>query len=291
MRLRFTPLVLAVVAVIAAAAPAPAAYAEAPTGGFDDSLCRPSRVHSDPIVFLHGIGANKDLGFGLADMATWTSEQGYCAFGITYGAHPAFPTVGGLRPVAESAAEIKDFILRILDRTGAEKVDIVGHSEGGFQALYVPKTQGIADKIDTVIAIAPPTHSHKTTYGAMLEQAFQLGARDVVQQALTVVGAPAAYDMMPGGGGSTELHNGPVTQPGVRYVIITSLHDQLIAPPQEVSFLQEPGVTNRLVQEVCPEDTAGHAGEALDPNIWRMVANELDPAHAETFECVPALPF
>ena len=291
MRSRLTPLMLAAVAAITATVLAPPAYAESAVGGLNDPSCRPAEVHPDPVVFLHGIGANKDLGFGLADMATWTSEQGYCAFSITYGAHPAFPTVGGLRPVAESAAQIKDFILQILDRTGAEKVDIVGHSEGGFQALYVPKVQGIADKIDTVIAIAPPTHSHKTTYGAMLEQAFQLGARDVVQQALTVAGAPAAYDMMPGGGGITELHDGPVTQPGVRYVIITSLHDQLIAPPEEVSFLQEPGVTNRFVQDVCPEDTAGHAGEALDLNIWRMVAHELDPAHTETFECVPALPF
>ena len=288
---RLTVLVLAAAAAITATVLAPSAHAESAVGGLDDPSCRPSEAHRDPVVFLHGIGANKDLGFGLADMAKWTSEQGYCVFSITYGAHPAFPTVGGLRPVAESAAQIKQFIIEILDRTGAQKVDIVGHSEGGFQALYVPKTQDIADKIDTVVAIAPPTHSHRTTYGAMLEQAFQLGARDMVEQALTAAGAPAAYDMMPGGSGVTELHDGPVAQPGVRYVVITSLHDQLIEPPQEVSFLQEPGVTNRLVQEVCPEDTAGHAGEALDPNIWHMVANELDPARAEPFECVPALPF
>ncbi len=85
------------------------------------------------MVFLHGLGATsyEDLNFLQSDVAS----KGYCTFSTTYGAYPGFPFVGGLRPIADSATEIKTFIQQVLNETGAAKVDIVGHSEGAFQSL------------------------------------------------------------------------------------------------------------------------------------------------------------
>ncbi|HEY3710057.1 MAG TPA: alpha/beta fold hydrolase [Amycolatopsis sp.] len=285
MRLRTKAAVLAAAALVTAAFTA--APAQAATGGNNDPTCRPGAAHPNPVVFLHGLGATyyEDLNFMQAAVAA----KGYCTFSQTYGAYPGFPVVGGLRPIADSAAEIKTFIGQVLAETGASKVDIVGHSEGGLQSLYVTKTQGIADKIGTVVAIAPPAHG--TTFGGLTKLAYLLGQgeRDAVGQALSTLGCPACDNLITGGSAITTLNTGPIAQPGVHYTIITSRADELVTPT-DTAFVREPGVDNQYVQDTCPFDPVGHIGEAYDLNVWNLVTNALDPAHATKFLCVVGSP-
>jgi pimeloyl-ACP methyl ester carboxylesterase len=103
----------------------------------------------------------------------------------------------------------------VLAETGAAKVNIVGHSEGGFQSLYVTKTQGIAAKVDKVIAIAPPAHG--TTFAGLYNLAYIFGQseRAVVGAALNAFGCPACNDLGEGGSAVATLATGPIAQPGV----------------------------------------------------------------------------
>jgi pimeloyl-ACP methyl ester carboxylesterase len=261
---------------------APAAHA---AGGNNDPACVPSAAHPDPVVILHGLGATyyEDLNVLQSTLAS----EGYCTFSQTYGAYPGFPYVGGLRPVADSAAEIKAEIVQVLAETGAAKVDIVGHSEGGFQSLYVTKTQGIADKIGTVVAIAPPTHG--TTFGGLVNVAYALGVRPQVSAALQAFGCPACDNLITDGAAVQVLNNGAIAQPGVRYTVITSRYDELVTPTG-TAFVNEPGVTNEYVQDFCPADPVGHIGEAYDTNVWNLVTNALDPANAKKFACSAGSP-
>jgi len=144
-------------------------------------------AHPDPVVFLHGLGANyqEDINFLQADVAA----HGYCTFATTYGAWPGFPFVGGLRPIPDSAAEIKAFVGQVLAETGANKVDIVGHSEGAFQSLYVTKTQGVASHVGKVVAIAPPTHG--TTFGGLYNLAYIFGQAERAQVGDRLLGGSA----------------------------------------------------------------------------------------------------
>lgn len=276
----------AATALTLAATFALSASAQAATsGGNNDPSCRPSAAHPYPVVFLHGLGATyyEDLNYLQANVAA----QGYCTFSATYGAYPGFPYVGGLRPVADSAAQIKSFIERVLAETGAAKVDIVGHSEGGFQSLYVTKTQGIAGQVDKVVAIAPP--SHGTSFGGLYGLATAFGQTALVQQALRTFGCPACADLVDGGSAVTTLDTGPIAQPGVSYTIITSRYDELVTPTA-TAFVNEPGVVNEYVQDTCPFDPVGHIGEAYDLNVWHLVENALDPAHAHSFICLAGSP-
>ena len=261
--------VLSAATFLAASAPALAA------GGNNDFSCKPTAAHPNPVVVLHGLGATyyEDLNFLQSQLAS----DGYCTFSETYGSPAGFPYVGGLQPIATSAQQIAAFIGQVRAATGAAKVDIVGHSEGGFQSLYVTKTQGIAGDIARVVAIAPPTHG--TTFGGLVNLAYDLGVRSEVGAALNAFGCPACNDLITGGSAVSTLDSYPIAQPGVAYTIIASRYDELVTPTS-TAFINEPGVTNEYVQDFCPFDPVGHIGEAYDLNVWHLVENALDPATA-----------
>lgn len=279
--LRLTAATLALAALTT-----PAAHA-ATAAGVNDASCTPSAAHPNPVVFLHGLGATKDedINYLQSDVA----RRGYCTYSLTYGSPAGATFVGGLRPIAESAAQIKDFITGVLAQTGAAKVDLVGHSEGAFQSLYVTKTQGISGRVGKVVAIAPPTHG--TTFVGLYKLAFLFGQgeRDAVGQLLTAFGCPACSDLGTGGSAVATLENGPIAQPGVDYTILTSRYDELVTPT-DTAFVREGGVHNAYVQDTCRFDPVGHIGEAYDLNVWRLVENALDPAHAKRFLCLAGFP-
>jgi len=272
-------------AALLLAAFVPALPADAATGGVNDDSCRPTRQHPEPVVVLHGLSANKDEDLNL--LQEELARQGYCTFSLTYGAWPDYPWIGGVRPVAEGAAEIAAFVRRVLAVTGTPKVAIVGHSEGGFQSLYVTKTQGVAPHVARVVAIAPPTHG--TTFGGLYDLAYVTGQRETARTLLRTITCPACDELGKGGSAVATLEDGPIAQPGVQLTIIQSRYDEMVTPV-ETAFVHERGVTNTFVQDVCPLDPVGHLGEAYDTNVWHLVENALDPAHAKPFACSAGAP-
>jgi triacylglycerol esterase/lipase EstA (alpha/beta hydrolase family) len=262
--------------LLATAAPAVAA----PTSGFNDWSCRPSASHPAPVVLIHGLGGNGPGNF--AFLGPYLASAGYCAFTFTYGqASPAIP-VGGTIAIADSAKQIVAFAERVRQTTGAAKVDFVGHSEGAFQSLYIPKVLGYAGKVHRVVAIAPPTHG--TTFAGLVNVAYLLGARDLVGQVLNTFGCAACDQLIVGGSAVKQLTTGQISQPGVGYTILASRFDALVTPTG-TAFVNESGVRNAYVQDTCPLDPVGHVGLAFDSGVARMVANGLDPSHAKPVIC------
>lgn len=254
----------------------------------NDFSCR-SETHPNPVVFLHGLGATyyEDLNF----LQGWLQKEGYCTFAETYGEYAIFPFVGGLKPIEESAGEIASYIREVKEKTNADKVDIVGHSEGAMQSLYVPKFEdGISEIVERIVAIAPPTHG--TSFGGLYNLAYILGdaSRELIGGILDIVGCGACNDLGNGGDAVARLNDGdPIVQPANKVTIITSKFDELVTPP-ETSFVREEGVNNFYVQDFCPNDPVGHIGEAYDLNVWNMVKNALDEQPNREFECVIGAP-
>ncbi|KAJ5108459.1 hypothetical protein N7456_005134 [Penicillium angulare] len=253
--------------------------------GINDFDCESS---SNPVVLLHGLGATyyEDLNF----LQYWLQNEGYCTYSLTYGAYEGFPFVGGLKAINESAPEIAAYIREVVDKTGKPKVNLVGHSEGAFQSLYVPKFEGVSDKIDRIVAIAPPTHS--TTFAGLYELAYILGnaTRAVVGDVLDTVGCAACNDLGPDGPAVDRLNDGtPIAQPGNNITIIASKTDELVTPPT-TAFVHEDGVRNVWVQSTCPLDPVGHIGEAYDLNVWNLVKNALDDTPDRKFVCLIGSP-
>ncbi|KAL7625172.1 hypothetical protein AAE478_004387 [Parahypoxylon ruwenzoriense] len=254
----------------------------APDNNFD---CKSER---NPVVTLHGLGANRDT--GLNRLQWELNGRGYCTFSLTYGAWDLVPWLGGLRPLADSAKEIASFVREVKDRTGAGKVDIVGHSEGGVQSIYVPMTQpGMSDIVEHVVALGPAIHGAQ--YLGVTDLLYIGGniTREIGRVVQDVLGCPACDDLMTDGAVYNDFKKADkIVQPGNKVTIVMSESDVLVSPG--ISRVDEPGVNNVVVQDTCPDDNVGHSGLVLDKGVWRLVLNALEENDDKAFGCEKGLP-
>ncbi|MFG2781926.1 esterase/lipase family protein [Streptomyces prunicolor] len=268
----------------AAVVAVPAATAQASTAssaGWNDYSCEPSAAHPDPVVLVHGTFANGTDNW-LA-LAPYLEARGYCVFSLDYGQLPGVPLVYGLGPIDESAAQLQIYVDKVLAATGAAKVDLVGHSQGGMMPRYYLKFLGGAAKVDTFVGIAPDNHG-TTLDGLTKLLPYFPGAEDVIASA-----APGLADQVAGSAFLTKLNAGGDTVPGVHYTVIATRYDEVVTPYTS-QFLSGSDVHNVLIQNLCSVDLSEHALLGLTDRIaFHEVANALDPAHATTTNCLSAL--
>jgi len=278
---RLVGVVVAAMVAALALLPATAASASAPSSGFNVAGCRPSTAHPDPVVLLHGLGSSGSENFAV--IGPYLANAGYCAFSLDYGANSAGGP-NGFATIARSAAQIAAFINRVLVNSGASKVDLVGHSEGAFQSLYVPKFEGDAASIGKVVALAPPTHGTTVQGIVTLGQILGFGTNTVDDWFTNGSTCYACTDLITGGPAVIALDTGPIAQPGIAYTVVATRFDEVVTPPS-TAFVNEPGVNNSYVQDTCPFDPVGHVGIAVDTTIEQLITNALSPATAVPLAC------
>jgi triacylglycerol esterase/lipase EstA (alpha/beta hydrolase family) len=253
--------------------------------GANDWSCRPSAAHPEPVVLVHGTIENKT--YNWYTLAPLLKNDGYCVFALNYGEVSGFH-VGlpgslhtyGAGPVAAGAGELDAFVDKVLDATGASKVDIVGHSQGGMMPRYYLKNLGGAAKVDKLVALSPSNH------GTTVDGLVKLPG---VPYLLTTGLGPAVQDQLAGSDFLRDLNAGGDTVPGVTYTVIQSAYDEVVTPYTS-AFLTGPDVTNILLQDQCAADTSEHLGISFDAIALRDVRNALDPAHAKAPDCTLTLP-
>lgn len=254
-------------------------------GAYNDRGCVPSAAHPDPVVLLHGLGASPDGDFGY--IGPQLAAAGYCAFAFNYGSTPPLSYPGGFAAMDDSATAIRAFISEVRGFTGASKVDIVGHSEGALHSLYVPKRFGLGDEVGRVVALAPPTHG--TDGSGFLTLARSLGLPPLVKPLTDLFGCTACDEIAISQDFIHRLNDGPIAVAGISYTILASRAD-VIVTPTETSFVRETGVSNVVIQDICPTDPVGHIGLAFDSGVLQMITNALDPANASPVTCSFGIP-
>ncbi|MFC5718567.1 esterase/lipase family protein [Streptomyces gamaensis] len=280
-RVLLPTVVLALVATVlgaapATAAPAPAGYSSV-SSGWNNYSCRPSAAHPRPVVLVHGTMGNA-VDNWLA-FAPYLKNRGYCVFSLDYGQLPGVPFFHGLGPVAKSAEQLSAYVDRVLAATGAPKVDLVGHSQGGLMPRHYLKYLGGAAKVNALVGIAPDNHG--TTLSGLTQLMDEIpGARDVVSKA-----APGLTDQAVGSDFLRRLNEGGETVPGVTYTVIATKYDEVVTPHTS-GYLKGPNVRNVLLQDLCPLDFSEHLAVALDRIVFHEVLNALDPGHASPTTCV-----
>ncbi|WP_416876012.1 esterase/lipase family protein [Kitasatospora sp. SC0581] len=252
--------------------------------GANDWTCRPTTAHPDPVVLVHGTFANRYENW-LA-LSPLLKSLGYCVFALDYGMIPGVTSsgsglllpIGGLGPVPESAAQLGRFVDLVRTATGAAKVDIVGHSQGGMLPNYYLKFLGGGSKVGRLVGLAPSNHG-TTLDGITNLVPYFPGVADLIY---TV--CKACRDQAVGSDFNMVMASRPDTVPGVRYTVISTVLDEVVTP-WRTQFLSGPGVDNQVVQEHCPVSLVEHVGIAFSPTALHLVTNALDPGHATPVFC------
>ncbi|ADI11397.1 secreted lipase [Streptomyces bingchenggensis BCW-1] len=278
-------LALAVAAVAAAMAPVAASAApdesaagqSATSNGWNDYSCKPSAQHPRPVVLVHGtLGNSVDNWLGFAP---YLVDRGYCVFSLDYGQLPGVPIFYGLGPIADSAKQLSAYVDRVRTATGAAKVDIVGHSQGGMMPRYYLKFLGGAAKVNALVGLAPTNHGTTLSGLTKLLDYFP-GAADVLAKH-----TPGLTDQVVGSAFLTRLNEGGDTVPGVRYTVISTKYDE-VATPYRAQFLTGSDVKNVVVQDLCPSDLSEHVTIAMTDRVaFHEAVNALDPEHATPTTC------
>jgi len=262
-------------------------YAQAsPTAsppGANNWSCRPSAAHPRPVILVHGtFGDMSDSWQALSPLLV---NNGYCVFALNYGTADGSGSLGvyAVGDITQSAAQLATFVNQVLAATGAKKVDIVGHSQGGMMPRYYIKFLGGASKVHTLVGLAPSNH------GTTLEglSALSAGSPDASQFTGAVCAACAQQEA--GSSFLTNLNAGGDTVPGVDYTVIESEYDEVVTPYTS-AFLSGPHVTNILLQNQCALDYGEHLSMPYDHIADTDVLNALDPAQQQTPACTPVAP-
>ena len=171
------------------------------------------------------------------------------------------PTLG-TQDIRLSAQALASFAAGVRAQTGAAKVDLVGHSQGGLVARAYVKWYGGSSKVDSLITLGAP---NKGTYVANLANVLGFG------NCLAVV---ACEQMRIGSSFLNDLNAGDDTIGSVRYTTIRTLQDELVRPVDNATL--NDGAQNVLVQWPCVLRVVGHVGLILDGTVSSGVRTALD---------------
>lgn len=251
--------------------------------GANDWSCKPSAAHPRPVVLVHGTFA--DMSDSWQALSPLLKNNGYCVFALNYGDYNGSGAIGvyGVDDIPTSAAELDAFVDKVRAATGAAKVDLVGHSQGGMMPRYYLKYLGGAAEVNALIGLSPSNHG-TTLDGLFVLSNFFPGANQ-----FTGALCPACEQQRAGSAFITDLNSGGETVPGVAYTVIQTRYDQVVTPYTS-AFLSGSNVKNVLLQNQCILDLGDHLSMPYDHIVGADVLTALDPLHPRGFLCTPIAP-
>ncbi|WP_232425666.1 esterase/lipase family protein [Mycobacterium sp. JS623] len=243
-----------------------------PPPGANDPSITVTPEHPLPIILINGTIATQGENWGVG--APVLANAGYKVYTFNYGNvtnDPNFP-IQATDDIRQSAQQLSDEVNKVLEETGAPKVILIGHSQGGgiLPAYYINNLDG-ADKVSQLIGIAPSNHGTDAS-GLIGLQGLPILGPLVIAFANAV--GPALEQQSLGNAFQQEVYGNGDTRPGVLYTTIISKNDEIVTPYTQ-QLLDGPAVTNVVLQDLYPNLPAGHLGVVLSPQVWSIVLDAL----------------
>ena len=101
-----------------------------------------------PVILVHGI-ILKDIRFfkSFGKIEKNLKKNGYCV--------STAPT-DGFGTIENNAAQLKQYVQKILEEEHAGKVNLVAHSKGGLDSIYMMQSLGMEDKVASLTTLCTP---------------------------------------------------------------------------------------------------------------------------------------
>jgi len=236
-----------------------AAAAETPSPPGANVACTPTAAHPHPVVLVHGTFGNRFDSWQLFSPAL--KAAGYCVYALDYGAYNGSGVFGiyGVGPIERSARQLADFVRSVRTRTGAAKVDIVGHSQGGMMPRYFIKNLGGASVVDDLVGLAPSNHGTSNPLAPPAGFA-----------------CPACAQQATGSSFLRQLNGGDESPGPVSYTNVVTRYDEVVIPYTSGYLAPDPAVTNVTLQSKCPDDTTEHLRIIYDSVALQITMDALE---------------
>ena len=219
--------------------------------GINDPSCVPSGQIVEPVVLLHGTYNNAGVWKSLIPML---KDQGACVWAFDYGADdvslqnasPSTKAISDLDDAAEEIAQHVDYVRAV---TGAEKVDLVGHSQGGTHIKTYTQMYGGAEHVARAVALGG--NFHGTTLNGQGEGLSKIIA--FAPHLAAFLASTAGIQQVVGSEFMQRLNALPDTAPGVLYTSIYSPADTTVTPnsSSQLAAVDGADVVNLDLGEVC----------------------------------------
>ena len=221
-----------------------------PPLGANDWTCRPTADRPYPAVIVHGtFGDSRSL---LDNLSLALKQDGYCVYSLDYGNRAT-------GPIEESARQLDVFVDEVLAATGAAKVQVVGHSQGGMMPRYWIKNLGGEPLVEDLVGLVPSNH------GTTVTQGRSQGSWCV------------SCDQQAAGSAFLTALNSPDETPGaVDYTQVTTRYDEVVVPYSSAFLPEDAQSTNITLQDRCPADAAEHLTVGMDPQAIAWVLHAFD---------------
>lgn len=192
-----------------------------------------------PIVLVHGYFHNRS---GLMVMERTLRKHGFRNV-HTFSYNPLRKTIP---QISECLAQRID---RIIEKTGADKVHLVGHSLGGLACRYYAEKMGGHHNVATLVTIGTPHHGTRIAHAGR---------------------SPAAKQMRPGAEFIRTLESSQKPA-GIKYISYHSNLDLVVVPARSAILDQSEGadVRNILVHNL------GHLSLLISPELIASIAENL----------------
>ena len=233
------------------AAPSPATEAATAPASTVTAAERAAAAAADPVIVVGGL-----IGVSIAyePIAARLRADGYRV--SIY----QLPNLG-FGDIRESVRALSSYVDQVRAATGASRVDLVTHSEGGLVSRWYVKFLGGAAAVDQYVSLGSPQYG---TYVANILAVVGLGS---------CAGIVACQQMTIGSSFLADLNSGDDTPGPVRWTTLRTWQDELVRPVDNAVLAD--GATNVLVQAWCPLRVVGHLGLVLDGTTYTAVRQAL----------------
>ena len=217
-------------------------------------------VTPDPVIIVTGTGGP---GFYYDALQLRLESAGYRAWIFQL-------TDLGLGDIRDTARDLGGFVAAVRAQTGAAKVDLIGHSQGGLVLRQYIKFEGGDQTVDSAVMFGSPNHG---TLAANLAQLFTFG---------TCLEIVACEQMTVGSTFLATLNAGDDTYGPVQYTSFFTFFDEIVVPYSTAAM--DDGATNVLIQSQCPLRYVEHIAGIHDGTVFSGFLDAL--AHRSvTLDC------
>ena len=197
------------------------------------------------MILVHGtFGDRKHF---LEPLSAGIKAAGFCVFSLDYGNR-------GTGDIRTSAEQLRAFVGRVRTATGAAKVSLVGHSQGGMMPRYYIKFLGGDRRVEDLVGIAPSNH------GTLL-----VPSGNPIAGLVPGVICVACDQQAAGSTFLRRLNRGDETPGPVSYTQITTRSDLVVTPHTSGYLERGPETTNVTLENKCPGLLTDHVTAPTHP--------------------------